>query len=39
LVLSEGRLLEEGTVEELLKKKGLFWAMWRLQFTGSSEDS
>lgn len=39
LVLSEGRLLEEGTVEELLKKKGLFWAMWRLQFAGSSEDS
>jgi len=34
LVLSEGRLVEEGTVEELLAKRGLFWALWQLQFAG-----
>jgi ATP-binding cassette subfamily B protein len=37
LVLSEGRLVEEGTVEELLAKKGLFWALWQLQFASSRE--
>jgi len=36
LVLSEGRLVEEGTVEELLAKKGLFWALWQLQFASLS---
>jgi ABC-type multidrug transport system fused ATPase/permease subunit len=36
LVLSEGRLVEEGPVEELLAKKGLFWALWQLQFSGQA---
>jgi ATP-binding cassette subfamily B protein len=35
LVLSEGRLVEEGTVEELLARKGLFWALWQLQFAAA----
>ena len=37
LVLSQGRLVEEGTVEELLEKKGLFWALWQLQFAAQTE--
>lgn len=36
LVIHEGELVEEGTVEELLAKRGLFWALWQLQFTGSA---
>ncbi len=32
LVIHEGKLVEEGTVEELLARKGLFWALWQLQF-------
>ncbi len=34
LVIHEGKLVEEGTVEELLAKRGLFWALWQLQFAG-----
>lgn len=36
LVIHEGRLVEEGTVPELLAKKGLFWALWQLQFAGDA---
>ncbi len=36
LVLHEGELVEEGTVEELLSRKGLFRALWELQFKGAS---
>ncbi len=32
LVIHEGKLVEEGPVEDLLAKKGLFWALWQLQF-------
>ncbi|MDY0340174.1 MAG: hypothetical protein RBS17_03055, partial [Coriobacteriia bacterium] len=32
LVIHEGKLAEEGTLAELLAKKGLFWALWQLQF-------
>jgi len=35
LVIHDGKLVEEGTVEELLAKKGLFWALWQLQFAGN----
>lgn len=35
LVIHEGQLVEEGTVEELLERKGLFWALWHLQFAGA----
>ncbi|MFH1609650.1 MAG: ATP-binding cassette domain-containing protein, partial [Candidatus Bipolaricaulota bacterium] len=34
LVIHEGRLVEEGTLEALLERKGLFWALWQLQFAG-----
>ncbi|MBC7092785.1 ABC transporter ATP-binding protein [Candidatus Bipolaricaulota bacterium] len=34
LVIHQGRLVEEGTVEALLAKRGLFWALWQLQFAG-----
>ncbi len=37
LVLSEGQLVEQGTVEELLERRGLFWALWRLQFAVGSD--
>ncbi|MGC9530247.1 MAG: ABC transporter ATP-binding protein [Candidatus Bipolaricaulaceae bacterium] len=32
LVFHEGQLAEEGTVEELLARRGLFWSLWQLQF-------
>ena len=35
LVLHEGRLVEEGTVAELLARDGLFRALWELQFKGA----
>jgi len=34
LVIHEGKLVEQGTLTELIAKKGLFWALWQLQFTG-----
>jgi len=34
LVIHEGKLVEEGTLEALLERKGLFWALWQLQFAG-----
>ncbi|MBC7318617.1 ABC transporter ATP-binding protein [Candidatus Bipolaricaulota bacterium] len=37
LVIHEGELVEEGTLAELLAKKGLFWALWQLQFAGASD--
>jgi len=37
LVIHEGKVVEEGTVEELLAKKGLFWALWQLQFAGARD--
>lgn len=33
LVIHEGKLVEEGSVEQLLERKGLFWALWQLQFS------
>jgi ATP-binding cassette subfamily B multidrug efflux pump len=38
LVIHEGKLVEEGTVEELLARKGLFWALWQLQFAGARDN-
>ena len=35
LVIHEGQLAEEGSADELLARKGLFWALWQLQFAGS----
>ncbi len=37
LVIHEGKLVEEGTLDELLAKKGLFWALWQLQFAGAKD--
>jgi ABC-type multidrug transport system fused ATPase/permease subunit len=34
LVIHEGKLAEEGTLDQLLAQKGLFWALWQLQFSG-----
>lgn len=36
LVIHHGELAEEGTLSELLAKKGLFWALWQLQFADES---
>jgi len=38
-VFREGHLVEEGSVSELLEKKGLFWALWQLQFSSDVPDS
>lgn len=38
LVIHEGKLVEEGTVMELLAKKGLFRALWQLQFAGERSE-
>lgn len=37
LVIHEGRLVEEGPLDELLARKGLFWALWQLQFAGAKD--
>lgn len=34
VVLTEGRVAEEGTHEELLARKGIYWNLYRLQFGG-----
>ncbi|MBC7221238.1 ABC transporter ATP-binding protein [Candidatus Bipolaricaulota bacterium] len=36
LVIHDGKLVEEGPVEDLLARKGLFWALWQLQFAGEA---
>ncbi len=38
LVIHEGRLVEQGTLAELLARKGLFWALWQLQFAGDAAE-
>lgn len=35
LVMKEGRVVEQGTHEELLKAGGLYWSMWVQQSLGS----
>lgn len=32
LVLEKGKIIEEGTHENLIKKKGLYWKFYSLQF-------
>jgi ABC-type multidrug transport system fused ATPase/permease subunit len=32
IVLSKGRLVEEGSHEELVKKQGLYYALYKLQY-------
>jgi ABC-type multidrug transport system fused ATPase/permease subunit len=32
LVLSKGRLVEEGSHDELIKKQGLYYALYKLQY-------
>lgn len=34
IVLSRGRVAESGTHEELIRKKGLYWNLYRLQYGG-----
>ena len=34
IVIDEGKILEDGTHEELLKKKGLYSRLWKLQSGG-----
>jgi len=38
LVLSQGRVAEEGRHEELLERRGLYWNLYRLQFGGKTEE-
>ncbi len=38
LVVDEGRIVEDGTAEELLRRAGVFARMWRLQAEGLSAD-
>ncbi|CAO4136378.1 hypothetical protein OFEAOIEE_LOCUS4132 [Methylorubrum extorquens] len=39
LVVSEGRVVEDGTVRQLRQAGGLFEEMWRLQAEGLSDES
>jgi ABC-type multidrug transport system fused ATPase/permease subunit len=32
LVLKKGRLVEQGTHEELVQERGVYWRLWRLQY-------
>jgi ABC-type multidrug transport system fused ATPase/permease subunit len=32
IVLSKGRLVEEGSHDELIKKQGLYYALYKLQY-------
>ncbi len=36
LVIHRGELVEEGTLEELLSRRGIFHALWKLQFKGAA---
>jgi ATP-binding cassette subfamily B multidrug efflux pump len=38
LVLAEGRIAEEGSHDELLEKRGLYWNLYRLQYGGKVEE-
>ncbi len=38
LVIHEGKLVEQGTLTELIAKKGLFWALWQLQFAADGTE-
>ncbi len=38
LVLSGGKVAEEGRHEELLDRRGLYWNLYRLQFGGKTEE-
>jgi len=35
LVLSEGKIVEEGTAQQLIARRGLFDRLWRLQTQGT----
>ena len=37
-VLNHGRIVERGTHEELLARRGLYWDLYRLQYRGGPED-
>ena len=39
LVVDDGRIVEDGTVEDLRRRGGLFDRMWRLQAEGLSGDA
>uniref|UniRef100_A0A7C1NYI2 ABC transporter ATP-binding protein n=1 Tax=Agrobacterium albertimagni TaxID=147266 RepID=A0A7C1NYI2_9HYPH len=38
IVLNEGRICEEGTLDELLEMKGLFFELWRTQQSSASRE-
>ena len=38
IVIYRGKVLEEGTHEELMKKKGLYYHLYMIQFGGKEEE-
>jgi len=38
LVVNDGRIVEDGTVDDLRRQGGLFHRMWQLQANGLSTD-
>ncbi len=38
-VLSHGRIVERGTHDELLARRGLYWDLYRLQYRGGADDA
>ncbi|WP_292509352.1 hypothetical protein [Methylobacterium sp.] len=39
IVICDGRICEDGTVEDLRRAGGMFDRMWRLQAEGLSQDA
>ena len=39
LVFNKGQIIEDGTHEELLEKRGLYFELWNSQYAGFLMDS